>query len=265
MRVSQAYFDVLGAQDTLRDDARQQDRDHRAAGVGQAQLRGRHRDHHRHARGAGALRPRDRAGDRGRQRPATSSGSRSTSWSAAPTSQPNPLAVPVALPARRSPADPDAWVAAAETQHPAIRRARLALDIAQLETEKARAGHLPTLDAVGSLQRRARRDRRHARLDARQQHATRSVGAAAQHAALQRRRDPEPGHAKRSSLEDRAQTTSRRRAAASAQATRQAYFSVQSGAAQVKRARGGRSRRASSRSRRRSSATGSACASTSTC
>ena len=70
LRVSQAYFDVLGAQDTLPTHARQQGGDRRAARLGQAQLRGRHRDHHRHPRGAGALRPGDGAGDRRRERPA---------------------------------------------------------------------------------------------------------------------------------------------------------------------------------------------------
>jgi outer membrane protein len=61
---------------------------------------------------------------------------------------PNPLATPVALPSTIPPAV-DAWVAQAE-QHPAVQRAQLALDIAKLETDKARAGHLPTLDAVAS-------------------------------------------------------------------------------------------------------------------
>ena len=42
----------------------------RAAGLGQAQLRGRHLHHHRHPRSPGALRPGDRAGDRRRERPA---------------------------------------------------------------------------------------------------------------------------------------------------------------------------------------------------
>ena len=62
--------------------------------------------------------------------------------------QPNPLATPVALPAT-SPASVDAWVSQAAL-HPAVQRAQLATDIAKLETEKARAGHLPTLDAVAS-------------------------------------------------------------------------------------------------------------------
>jgi outer membrane protein len=45
----------------------------------------------------------------------------------------------------------DEWLANADADSPAVRRARLAYEIAQLETEKARAGHLPTLDLVGTL------------------------------------------------------------------------------------------------------------------
>ena len=62
---------------------------------------------------------------------------------------PRPLATPVALPA--VPGAVDEWVGQAQAGHPAVRRADLALDIARLETEKARAGHLPTIDAVASL------------------------------------------------------------------------------------------------------------------
>ena len=64
--------------------------------------------------------------------------------------EPKGLAVPVALPPV-SPADMDAWVATAEAQHPTIRKALLGQDVARLETEKARAGALPTVDLVGSL------------------------------------------------------------------------------------------------------------------
>jgi outer membrane protein len=64
--------------------------------------------------------------------------------------QPNPVAGPVRLPPPQ-PADPDQWVANAEKVHPAIRRAALGYEIAQLETDKARAGHLPTVDLVGGV------------------------------------------------------------------------------------------------------------------
>lgn len=67
-----------------------------------------------------------------------------------PNLNPRPLATPVALPAV-APADVDAWVGPSQTGHPAVRRAQLALDVARLEIDKARAGHLPTIDAVASL------------------------------------------------------------------------------------------------------------------
>jgi outer membrane protein len=63
---------------------------------------------------------------------------------------PKQLAVPVKLP-DVVPANIDDWVSRADSEHPTVRRARLALDVAKLETGKARAGHLPTLDLVGSV------------------------------------------------------------------------------------------------------------------
>ncbi len=62
---------------------------------------------------------------------------------------PKPLATPVKLPELVGSVDD--WLAQTETEHPLIRQAQLGLDIAQLETEKARAGHLPTVDLVGSV------------------------------------------------------------------------------------------------------------------
>jgi len=64
---------------------------------------------------------------------------------------PKPLAAPVALPAL-TPADPQVWVAQAETRHPAVLQATKGLEIAQLETRKAETGHQPTLDLVGQYQ-----------------------------------------------------------------------------------------------------------------
>jgi len=63
-----------------------------------------------------------------------------------PGSVPVPLTVPVVLPTAL-PADINAWVAQADTAHPAIQQARLGVDVAGLEVEKAKAGHKPTLDA----------------------------------------------------------------------------------------------------------------------
>ncbi|GAB4118261.1 MAG: TolC family outer membrane protein [Rubrivivax sp.] len=63
---------------------------------------------------------------------------------------PKPLAVPVVLPPT-APADPDVWVTQAEQAHPTVRRARLGLEVATLEIEKARAAERPTLDVVGTV------------------------------------------------------------------------------------------------------------------
>ncbi|MDP1533405.1 MAG: TolC family outer membrane protein, partial [Rubrivivax sp.] len=63
---------------------------------------------------------------------------------------PKPLAVPVALPTT-VPANAEEWVTQADTQHPTVRRARVGLDVATLETSKARAAELPTVDAVASV------------------------------------------------------------------------------------------------------------------
>ncbi len=63
--------------------------------------------------------------------------------------EPKQLAIPVELPALE-PGDIQAWLLRA-ADHPAVRRTQLALEVARLETDKARAGKLPTVDAVASL------------------------------------------------------------------------------------------------------------------
>ena len=65
---------------------------------------------------------------------------------------PRPLTAPVTLPPIH-PESVDVWVSRAETS-PTVRRAQLGLEIASLETERARAGHLPTVDLVGDVGRR---------------------------------------------------------------------------------------------------------------
>lgn len=67
-----------------------------------------------------------------------------------PGAVPKPLAQPVVLP----PADPDdveSWVTRSDAASPAIAQARWAREIARLETEKARAGHLPTVSVGATL------------------------------------------------------------------------------------------------------------------
>jgi outer membrane protein len=63
---------------------------------------------------------------------------------------PNPLVTPVVLP-EPAPSDVGVWVNNADSQHPVVRKGRLGLDIARLETERARAGEKFTLDLVGSV------------------------------------------------------------------------------------------------------------------
>ncbi|WP_297401605.1 TolC family outer membrane protein [Hydrogenophaga sp.] len=68
-----------------------------------------------------------------------------------PAVEPRPLAAPVTLP-ELLPADPQAWVDRNLGTHPTIQQATRNLEIAQLETRKAEAGHKPTLDLVGQYQ-----------------------------------------------------------------------------------------------------------------
>ncbi len=63
--------------------------------------------------------------------------------------QPQPLAAPLVVPAPQ-PDDVSAWVSQAESSSPSIQQARTNLEIARLETEKAKAGHKPTLDLTAS-------------------------------------------------------------------------------------------------------------------
>lgn len=64
---------------------------------------------------------------------------------------PWPLAAKVPLP-QLDAGEMNNWVSRAENEHPLVRQALVGLDIAQLETRKAQAGHKPTLDAVAQYQ-----------------------------------------------------------------------------------------------------------------
>ncbi len=67
-----------------------------------------------------------------------------------PGVEPKPMAVPVVLPPLL-PADIEDWVAQADGASPVLAQLRLAREVARLETEKARTGHLPTVGVSASL------------------------------------------------------------------------------------------------------------------
>lgn len=66
-------------------------------------------------------------------------------------SRPKPLRTPVHLPTA-TPNDVAMWVELAETQHPSVVQAQIALDIARLETAKAKAASGPTVDVTAQYQ-----------------------------------------------------------------------------------------------------------------
>jgi outer membrane protein len=62
---------------------------------------------------------------------------------------PKPLLAPVVL-GDVQPADASQWVLQSEALNPLIKQSEIALEVAKLETEKAQDGHKPTLDLTGS-------------------------------------------------------------------------------------------------------------------
>ncbi len=146
--------------------------------------------------------------------------------------KPNPLRVPVLLP-QTVPANAETWVSGADVNHPSVRKARLALDVALLETDKARAGKLPTVDAVATL---GGNDARGTLPSAnRTTGSTKSGSVGVQlnwtifSGGIVENRIKET-----TSLEDKARADLEAARRGVAQGTRVAYFGVQSGLAQVK-------------------------------
>jgi outer membrane protein len=66
-----------------------------------------------------------------------------------PDVKPNALALPINIPGPL-PDDVNVWVQQGEENSPSIQQSKTAVEIAQLETEKAKAGHKPTLDLTAS-------------------------------------------------------------------------------------------------------------------
>jgi outer membrane protein len=142
---------------------------------------------------------------------------------------PRGLVKAATLPAPQ-PADAETWASQADSGHPSVRKARLGLDVARLETEKARAAESFTLDAVGSVGS-THFGGKGATLPG--QNTSTSVG-------LQLNWPLYTGGATQNriketlALEDKSRNDLDAARRAVTQATRQAFFGVQSGLAQVK-------------------------------
>jgi outer membrane protein len=144
--------------------------------------------------------------------------------------EPKPLVIPLTLPAL-TPNDVSQWVAPTETSHPSIAQARLALEVAQLETTKAEAGHKPTIDLNASYG--ANRNQGSATSAASTRSTSGTIGLAfnlplfAGFAVQNRIKET-------LALEDKARSDLDIAKRTVAQATRAAFFGVQSGLASVK-------------------------------
>ncbi|MFV0678696.1 TolC family outer membrane protein [Ottowia sp.] len=148
---------------------------------------------------------------------------------------PQPLTLPVTLP-EPQPDNVGAWVNQALDNHPAIQQSRTALDVARLETDKAKTGHLPTVDLQANVAQTRYPDGNpsiSAAPHMRYRATTASVGVVlnwplfAGFAVENRIRET-------LALEDKALADLDNAQRSVAQATRSAFFGVQSGLGQVK-------------------------------
>ncbi|MGI9134217.1 MAG: TolC family outer membrane protein [Rhodoferax sp.] len=148
------------------------------------------------------------------------------------SASPKPLRAPAAL-AGLEPNNIDKWVQDAQATHPGIKQLEIALEVAKLETQKAQAGHKPTLDLTGSYSALnfSNGTSTAANIDSRTNQA--SVGLSfslplfAGFAVQNRVRET-------LALEDKARSDLEATSRGVAQGTRTAFFGVQSGLAQVK-------------------------------
>jgi outer membrane protein len=152
---------------------------------------------------------------------------------------PHPLAKPVALPPLQ-PAVVEEWLTSADTGNASLEQARLALDVAKLETEKARAGHLPTVALTGSYARTHISTSGDAFSSGVTVPYSASGNGTNASVALTLTVPLFTGHATQNriretlNLEDKARYDLEGARNAVAQGTRSAFFGVQSGSAQVK-------------------------------
>ncbi len=145
---------------------------------------------------------------------------------------PLPLAQPVQLPPVE-PAQIEQWVDTAESTQPQIKQAQIALDVARLETKKAETGHLPTVDLQASYGMQRNPNGMVSQPFVHSRATSASVGVAvnvplfAGFAVQNRVKET-------LSLEDKAQADLDNARRSVAQATRATYLGVQSGVGRVK-------------------------------
>lgn len=142
---------------------------------------------------------------------------------------PQALKVPVLLPAL-APANPDEWVKFVDDA-PGVRKAQLGYEVAKLETEKANAASLPTLKLTGSVG--GSRGKGSLALDSANNALSARVGVAMEMplyagGAIDNRKKETVA------LEEQARNSYEAARRIVAQSTQQAFFGVQSGTAQVK-------------------------------
>jgi outer membrane protein len=230
LRVAQAYFDVLAAQDTLATTrakkaatAEQLASAKRNFEVGTATITD--------TREAQARYDLDTASELAAENDLRTKRIALDTLVGRSSVQPKPLLVPVVLPPV-IPANAEEWVTVADQQHPSVRRARVGLEVARLETAKARAGDLPTVDAVASL---AGSDARGSLPDFSRSAGTTTVASL----GVQMTWPLYTGGATQNriketlALEEKSRNDLEAARRAVTQGTRVAYFGVQSGRAQV--------------------------------
>jgi len=143
--------------------------------------------------------------------------------------RPNPLQLPLKL-AEIQPATLDPWVELSQSHNPQLTQLQIALDIAKLETEKAQAVNYPTLDLVGSYSAANNNGTSQAPLSYSVNQA--SIGVVLNYPIYAGRSIT--NHVKETlALEDKALSDLQAAQRNIAQATRSAYFGLQTARSQV--------------------------------